>query len=185
MSVRWMPNEEICTWLRSKYGYDSGRGVITLLNRGKDARITPSNNRYLQIRLTKTSLGVRRYVSVHRFAWFLHYGSFPAIDVDHRDRDKSNNRIDNLRLANRSHNHMNGPKKVKRNGAFTSRYKGVSWNQKNRRWVAMIGLNGKTKYLGQFMSEVLAAKAYDTAAILYFGEFAATNLNLRSFYGRV
>lgn len=40
--------------------------------------------------------------SGHRLAWFLHYGEFPELDIDHINRDRSDNRICNLRLATRA-----------------------------------------------------------------------------------
>jgi hypothetical protein len=41
---------------------------------------------------------------------------------------------------------------------------GVNWHKKGRKWVAGIGHNGKSKYLGSFSDEREAAQAYDTAA---------------------
>ena len=38
----------------------------------------------------------------HRLAWLYVHGEFPEKDIDHRDQDKSNNRICNLRLATSS-----------------------------------------------------------------------------------
>jgi hypothetical protein len=55
----------------------------------------------------------------------------------------------------------------------TSSYKGVS--QFRKKWVAWIGIDGKNKYLGLFLSEVEAAKAYDDAARELFGEYAKCN----------
>jgi len=60
----------------------------------------------------------------------------------------------------------------------SSKFKGVSWSRKARKWTASIYVNGNSKHLGTFSSEMDAALAYDDAAERHFGEFACTNLDL-------
>jgi len=57
-----------------------------------------------------------------------------------------------------------------------SRFKGVHKHQ--GKWAAMISINNRSVRLGQFAREVLAAKAYDRAAIIHHGENAVTNAML-------
>ncbi|MHC4666175.1 MAG: AP2 domain-containing protein [Planctomycetota bacterium] len=57
----------------------------------------------------------------------------------------------------------------------TSKYKGVSWYTREKRWVVKIHADGKTHTLGYFTDEIEAAKAYDKAAKIYHGDFAALN----------
>jgi hypothetical protein len=94
--------------------------------------------------------------------------------TDHEDGDGLNNRRGNLRTATQLQNMMN--RHGKRNG--TSQYKGV-WADSSRRnrkpWRAAIRINGKLKYLGRFISEDEAGRAYAAAAREMFGEFARTN----------
>lgn len=46
---------------------------------------------------------------------------------------------------------------------FTSKYIGVSWHKANNKWVAHIRINNKQKYLGSFIEEIDAHKAYQEA----------------------
>lgn len=94
--------------------------------------------------------------------------------VDHIDGDGLNNQRHNLRIASHSENMRN---RIASGGV--SRFKGV-WLDR-RAWRAEIQLNGRKIRLGSYTKEVEAAKAYDRAAIIYHGEFAATNKDLGLF----
>lgn len=93
------------------------------------------------------------------------------LEVDHIDGNRLNNQKSNLRIVNSSQNKMNrGPRKDCKSG-----YKGVTWNNKNCNWNARIMANGRYKHLGCFQSKEEAAKAYNDAAKIYFGEYAWLN----------
>lgn len=95
------------------------------------------------------------------------------LQVDHINNDKLDNRKSNLRLCNTSRNHMNMPKlNIKK---ATSKYKGVSWNKIRKKWLVIIQIDSKSKYLGYFDSEIEAALTYNEAAKKNFGEFARLN----------
>lgn len=103
-------------------------------------------------------------------------GAAPGTLVDHKDGDGLNNRRNNLRIANYKQNGANTKKTRGR-----SKYKGVYWNKRDRKWRAQIG-GGTTKdgrhiviYLGSFDDERVAARAYDAKAIEMHGEFACPN----------
>lgn len=109
---------------------------------------------------------------LHRLAWFYYYGELPGECIDHIDTNKQNNKIENLRLANKSQNGANrGVQKNNKSG-----FKGVFWVERSKRWVARIRKNKKVIYIGAFKNKLEAAEAYDGAIVALFGAYAKTNL---------
>lgn len=90
--------------------------------------------------------------------------------VDHINRDRTDNRRSNLRTAAGSQNAANSLGHV---GKRVSLYKGVV--RKRDSWLAKIKKDRLTYNLGTFRLEEDAAKAYDSAALFLFGDFATTN----------
>ena len=110
----------------------------------------------------------RQYLT-SRIIFLWHKGYLPPI-VDHRDRNSLNDKIENLREANKSQNNKNTNSRKN----TTSKFLGVHL-AKNKFWVAQIGNDGKQIQLGRFKTEIEAAKAYNEAATKYHGEFANIN----------
>jgi hypothetical protein len=111
-----------------------------------------------------------KHYLAHRLAWLYVHGLWPAIEVDHWDRNRKNNRMGNLREATRSENMRNVGKTV----ANKSGAKGVSWSQERKKWVASIQHNKRTIALGRYETIEAAKAAYDAAALKLHGEFART-----------
>jgi hypothetical protein len=88
--------------------------------------------------------------------------------ADHVNRDRSDNRRENLRTASRSEQNAN--RKGKRDS--TSGLKGVSLDRTRGLWKASIQVNGKYIWLGRYPAAEEAHAAYCEAAIKHFGEFA-------------
>lgn len=106
---------------------------------------------------------------VHRLIWIWHFGPIPAnILIDHRDRNPSNNRIENLRLADPVQNSCN----QKINSVNKSGYKGVFFVPHAKKWRAQISSNNKVRSLGYFDSPEAASIAYKVAADIHHGDFA-------------
>ena len=94
--------------------------------------------------------------------------------VDHINGDKLDNRKVNLRIITRQQNNMN--KSSRKNS--TSKYIGVSFYNKTKRWVAEIRVNDKRVYIGSFLNEEDAAKARDIATLEHFGEYGRLNFQI-------
>lgn len=94
----------------------------------------------------------------------------PEQQVDHINGNGLDNRRENLRFATRSQNRQN-----QFHIRGSSKYKGVTWSKRDSVWVSRITVGGKIKFTGNYKNEEDAAKAYDKAAIEYFGEFARLN----------
>jgi hypothetical protein len=90
-------------------------------------------------------------------------------EIDHINRDKTDNRRSNLRKCTSSQNSMNS--------SFSSANKsgttGVIKIKTNGLWRAFIGLNRKQKFLGEYINKQDAINARLRAEIKYFGEFSA------------
>ena len=109
-------------------------------------------------------------VKLHRLVT----GAERGEEIDHLNRDKLDNRKENLRRVSSSENRQNR-RPDKRN---SSGYRGVHF-QRNR-WVARLAKDGKRIWLGAYATKEEAAKAYDKAAKELYGEKAYLNLPLDS-----
>lgn len=98
--------------------------------------------------------------------------------IDHKNGNIFDNRKENLRFCNHSQNQMNSKKHV----GTSSKYKGVHYFKRARRWQAYIMKDYKRKHLGYFSDETVAAKAYDNAAKELFGDFARLNFPVEVFH---
>lgn len=101
-----------------------------------------------------TTINQRKF-RVHRIIWEMHHGQIPeGLEIDHINRNRRDNRIENLRLANRHEQNLNLSRRQSDSGVT-----GVVFNKKDERWQAQIGFKGKHIYLGQFLSKEMAVAA--------------------------
>ncbi len=113
--------------------------------------------------------GKQTCILLHRFIM----NAPKDFEVDHWDNDGLNCQKKNLRICSKGQNQHN--QKARKGGS--SDFKGVSFYKANGKFGAYITLNGKLKFLGYFVEETEAAKAYDKAASDLFGESAQLNFN--------
>ena len=102
--------------------------------------------------------GKKRYE--HRLIWEMFNGTPPdGYDIDHINGVRSDNRIENLRLATRQQNLWN------------SRSKGYYLNKGINKYVVKINVNYKQLTFGSYADEELAALIAEEAKNKYYGNF--------------
>ncbi|MGL5013593.1 MAG: HNH endonuclease signature motif containing protein [Bacteroidales bacterium] len=111
----------------------------TLLRNGKPLGYLEKSNGYLRFTRNK-----KKYY-VHRVIYQLHHGQCEG-EVDHINQDKTDNRIENLRLVTHQDNNRNKP----RNSNNTTGATGVYWNKRSSKWIAKIMVDRKDVHLGTF-----------------------------------
>lgn len=145
LARRWIaynPTSGNLTWLRSpRYRIPEGSRVCGLNLRG-----------YVQVCL----LG-GKYTG-HRLAWFLHFGEWPKLGLDHINGLRSDNRLANLRDVGQAVNNQNRRSAQRSN---STGFLGVS-RFKNR-FKAVITVDGKILNLGNYRTPQEAHTAYVTA----------------------
>lgn len=131
--------------LKNTLEYNPLTGKFTSLVNSKARKIgavlgTISVDGYVVIRFNG------KIVPAHRLAFLYMTGEWPPMFVDHIDRDRTNNKWENLRLADWTINNRN--RSVQRNN--TSGVVGVSWDKISNKWYATICVDGKMIGIGRY-----------------------------------
>ena len=151
--------------LRELFLYDPLTGWFTYRVHRSQRRIgtragSPSGHGYRRLGFD--------YIKIyeHQAAWLYIYDEWPP-EVDHRDGDKSNNALANLRIATRTQNNFNSKREPGQSGL-----RGAYLDKRNLQWYSKIQIGGQVKYLGAFDSAEEAHQAFMKAVELHHGEFA-------------
>jgi hypothetical protein len=113
-------------------------------------------------------VGINKKVyRIHRLIFLMHYGYLPKI-IDHKDNNKFNNRIENLREASTFENQQN--RTVQKNNK--SGIKNVAWHKHSSKWRVSIQVNKKRNFIGSFKDLELADLVATEARNKYHKEFA-------------
>ena len=160
--LKYPPQEE----LKHLFDYDpiTGHLITKFSTKGYHAgrRLTRLNHSGYYV----TTLNGVAY-RVHHLVWIWHYGEYVS-EIDHINRVKNDNRIENLRSCDHVPNCGNSSPRV-------HAYKGVTFCKTTGKWKAQIGKNYSNYNLGRFDKIEDAAKAYNRAALEHFGNFAYLN----------
>jgi hypothetical protein len=116
-------------------------------HRNKEAFTATTNLGY------KTGGIRRRLFKAHRVIWAMCKGRWPEKEIDHINGDRSDNRIENLREADRSGQGKNMAMRRDNKSGFS----GVCFHKSSKKWVAQIYLDGVRVSLGYFKTKEEAA----------------------------
>ena len=113
---------------------------------------------YLMVNLYKD--GARRFSKVHQLVAMAFLNHNPCgynLVVNHKNFNRLDNRLENIEVVTMRENTN------KKHLESTSKYVGVSWREKRKKWRASIIINGESKHLGEFKDEHEANLAYQKA----------------------
>lgn len=150
--------------------YDNGK-LIRKIDRGQAfkagdvAGYYDKSSGYLRV-----GIDGKNYL-VHRVIYALNYLELPKY-IDHINKNKLDNRIENLRPATTPQNIVNSDLRKDN----TQNYKGVVNHKMCKGWTAQgSDINGKRVHLGVFLSKEEAALAYNYHAEKTYGKYATFN----------
>ncbi len=146
---KYNPNTGVVRWIKKSHP----KSTISIGN-------IAGTNHYSGYRIIKID---RKIYQLHRIIWLFVYGYFPEEMIDHRDRNRSNNRLYNLREATNQCNQRNS----KVSALNKSGIKGVCWDKGSDKWHSYIKINGKNDNLGYTINFNNAVKARWEAEIKY------------------
>lgn len=161
-SPGWFANP-ISERFLSLYIYSDGRVLKKSDGSYADLHIEQSGYRRIRSQIN----GVEERHLAHRLIWVMHNGQIPdGMMIDHIDRDRGNNRIENLRIVTPSLNQHN------------KNARGMIFRPDIKKWQVQIGTSGgKKEYIGMFDREEDARAAYLAAKSRYLPCAAQRGLN--------
>jgi hypothetical protein len=143
-------------FLRANYDYQDGQ----LICKQRNIPVGSVNGRGYRL----FNIGDKSY-RVHRLIFLWHHGYLPPL-IDHKDRDRLNNRIENLREATTSQNNHNRTGQGSNTG-----YKGIHWSNTKQKYKVAITHNKKYYYLGLYNNLQEAVEIHKKKYIELHGNF--------------
>lgn len=135
--------------------YDPKTGLVYLKNgtKGRKKSVEQPLGSLTKQGYLQTEVKGKQY-KVHRLAWLLHYGKWPDGQIDHINKNKADNKIENLRCGNSVNQHNRDmPTGV-------SNLIGAHWNTRKQKYTSSIKIDGAKHHLGYFNCPTAAHLAY-------------------------
>lgn len=151
-------------YLKTILNYDPETGIFSWAKRGKGIRAgkpvgSPDRDGYLYLTHLKS-----RY-AMHRVAWLYVTGKWPVDQIDHKNRNRSDNRFENLRECSALEN--------LRNRRFADRDVEPGVHPSGKKYRVRVWVDGRNQHFGTFEDPELAALVAKEARRIHHGEFAA------------
>ena len=134
--------------------YRDGRVERYYKNEWKFCNIKPHTSGYIHIKINKRKLKLHRIIA-YCFLGLESMSFHKTNEIDHKNRIKHDNRVDNLRIVSRNLNMQNNNRK------------GYCWCNRDKKFITRISVNKKTITVGRFDTEEEARQAYQTAKAKY------------------
>jgi hypothetical protein len=155
--LNYEPEKGVFTWKLRPIDYFKNERAMKIWNvrySGKKAGCTNTIG-YEVISILK-----KRYLA-HRLAWLYVYGILPDFDIDHINGIRNDNKLINIRQANRSENLQN--QRVCRSNNKSTGLLGAYYDKLQDKFYSQIVLNNKKTWLGLFNTAIDAHNAYVSA----------------------
>jgi hypothetical protein len=150
-------------YLNTIFTYENGQLYwnVDKGNNAKAGKLAGCIKRYRLIRLNN------RLYGAHVLIWAMHYG-WPKTQIDHVNMNELDNRLENLRLADKSQNGCNRPKQINNKSGF----KNVSWYKRYKKWKVSLRANKKDITIGYFEDLEFADLVAQEARDKYHGKYS-------------
>lgn len=145
--------------LKELLHYDPDTGIWNWLRKNGTKRPQAGNisNQGRSAGYRRITIDGKSYYSSHLVYLYM-TGEFPTGEVDHIDRNRNNDKWNNLRITNHIKNCQN--RGIRNDN--TSGCSGVSYNRQSKKWKADITVDNKRIYLGKFqtLQEAIEARTF-------------------------
>jgi len=136
-------------------GYNYSINILGDVRNDKTNKILKKwidTNGYYRINIFKKKFNIHRLIGIYFIP-----NPNNKLFIDHINNNKIDNSINNLRWVSSSENNSNSSKRKN----ASSLYKGVSFNNRDKKWIVQISINKKVIRLGAFNDEKEGAKKYN------------------------
>lgn len=130
---------------------------------------------YVGVSISVNKKSVPSYA--HRIIWEMHNGPIPeGMVMDHINRVKTDNRIENLRMCTESENNRNKAPRPNTVSGYPGVSKRTDARRTHKKWRARIVVGGKELTVGTFRTPEEAWEARCEAVRAHYGEFGVTEI---------